>query len=105
MHYNLLFMFQTNQTTTVVSSTDLKRQYPKVKNLLKGFHIVMVTNKKSQDEVDGVFIPYSPSLIEHLEDFLEDLEISKNREALDAELLESLQSGKGKRIPLDEVTL
>lgn len=98
-------MFQTSTSTTVVSSTDLKRQYQKVKQLLDQHQVVIVTNRNSDEQVDGVLIPYSPQIVEHLEDLLEDMEIVANKKALDRELLESLQSAKGKRVALNDLKL
>lgn len=100
----LLTMLQTASNTYVVSSTDLKRKYQEVRMLLKGNHIVIVTNRNADDEVDGVLMPYSEALIEHLDDLLEDLEMEQNRETLEDEFEESLKSAKGKRIPLDNVS-
>lgn len=98
-----LTMFQASHNTAVVSSTNLKRQYKKVKQLLDKNMMVILTNRNSEENVDGIIIPYSAEAVELLEDFLENLDIMKNKDALDKELKKSLSSGKGKRYSLKEM--
>lgn len=98
-------MFTTGQSTAVTTSTNLKRNYKNIKDMLKKNMIVLVTNKNSEDAVDGVFIPYSKLLMERIEDFMEDLEMEENREELEKELEESLKSGGGKRIKAKDIII
>ena len=96
-------MFHASQTTAVTTSTNLKRNYKKITDLLKMNMMVIVTNKNSKDAADGVFLPYSRLLMERIEDFMEDLEMEANREELEKELEASLKSGGGKRIRLEDL--
>ena len=84
-------MFKASHTTAVVSSTNLKRHYQKVKSFLDQNMMVVLTNRNSEDHVDGILIPYSKEAIELLEDFLEE-------KTLDKELKKSFLSAKKKEV-------
>lgn len=94
-------MFLVNKNTAVVSSTHLQRNYKEVQNLLKTYHIVVVTNRNSDKKADAILLSYSPDVIENIEDFLEDLEMVSHRKKLVQEFKKSFRSGKGKRVSID----
>lgn len=97
-------MIKTSKQTALVSSTDLKRKYKKVKQLLDNNMIVIVTNRNNTAEgADGIFIPYSELVIEKLEDLIEDIEMEKNKDKLVKEFEESYNSGNGKRVDLKDL--
>ena len=96
-------MFATGKNTAVVSSTDMKRNYKQVQDLLSTNKIIVVTNRGSENEVDGIFISYSENLIEKLEDMIEDVEMENNREALVEEFKKSYNSGSKKRVKLSDL--
>ncbi|GEM_PF-4877166 len=98
-------MLQTAQHTYVVSATDLKRKYHDVRELLKQNHLVIVMNRNSDEEADGILIPYSEQALERFEDLLEDMEMDANRENLEKEFETSLKSGKGKRTTLHQLSV
>ncbi len=96
-------MFATGKNTTVVSSTDMKRNYKQVQDLLSENKIIVVTNRGSENEVDGIFISYSENLIEKLEDMIEDVEMENNRNILVEEFKKSYVSANKKRIKLSDL--
>ena len=98
-----LNMFVTGKNTAVVSSTDMKRNYKQVQELLNDNKIIVVTNRGSENEVDGIFISYSENLIEKLEDMIEDIEMENNRDVLIEELKKSYNNGNGKRTKLSDL--
>ena len=64
-------MLLTGNQTVVVSSTDLKRKYQDVIDLLKKNMMVIVTNRNNtESEADGILLPYSESLIRIIEDII-----------------------------------
>lgn len=96
-----LVMYLINKNTVVVSSTHLQRNYKEVQNLLKTYRIVVVTNRNSDKKADAILLPYSPDVVENIEDFLEDLEMISHKKKLVQEFKKSARSGKGKRMSLD----
>lgn len=94
-------MFFTNPYTAIVSSTDLKRKYKDIKKLLDHKVVVIISNRKNRDEVDGILVPYSQSTVGKIEDMLEDIEIEDNKEKLIEEFKHSYASKEGKRVKLD----
>lgn len=97
-------MLLTGNQTAVVSSTDLKRKYQEVINLLKKNMMVIVTNRNNTEtEADGILLPYSENLVRLLEDVIEDIEMEMNKEHLEKEFKESYESSKGKFVPLSEL--
>jgi len=97
-------MLLTGNQTAVVSSTDLKRKYQKVMNLLNKNMMVIITNRNHTDkEADGILLPYSESLINAIEELIEDIEMEANKDKLVKELKESYASSNKKRIPLNKL--
>ena len=96
-------MLQTAQHTALVSSTELKREYAQVIEMLRKNRLVIVVNRNSDEQADGILVPYSVEALERLEDMLEDLEMERNRKALEKEFEASLKSGKGKRTSLAQL--
>ena len=97
-------MLLTGNQTAVVSSTDLKRKYQEVINLLKKNMMVIVTNRNNTEtEADGILLPYSENLVRLLEDIVEDMEMEMNKDSLEKEFKESYESSKGKFIALSEL--
>ncbi len=99
----LLIMFFTTKNTAVVSSTDLKRHYKEVQKLLSKNVVIVVTNRNSEDNVDGILLPYSEVILEKYEDLLEDIEMEQNQQTLTRELSKSYASGKKKRLSLESL--
>lgn len=97
-------MLLTGNQTAVVSSTDLKRKYQDVINLLKKNMMVIVTNRNNtESEADGILLPYSEDLVKIIEDIVEDMEMNMNKEDLEKEFKKSYESENKKRIPLNSV--
>ncbi len=97
-------MLLTGSQTAVVSSTDLKRKYQDVIDLLKKNMMIIVTNRNNtESEADGILLPYSESLIKIIENIIEDMEMNANKNELIEELDKSYKSGKKKKIPLNSL--
>ena len=97
-------MLLTGSQTAVVTSTDLKRKYQEVIDLLEKNMMVIVTNRNNtESEADGILLPYSENLIKIIEDIVEDMEMNNNKDELIKEFDKSYKSGNKKRIPLSSV--